>query len=461
MPLSPACLPARRTSGALALLLAAGCGSAPSPRRDGAPPSAVVMAVREAAHPVAGTPADYDPLMAMIGDARFVLLGEATHGTHEFYRERARITQRLIEEKGFTAVAVEGDWPDTDRVNQYVRGHGGGTTAEEALSGYTRFPAWMWRNTDVRDLVGWLRSYNDPRPTEGDVGIYGLDVYSLYTSADAVAGYLSRLDPAAAGRVREHYACFERYRPDPQRYGAAAGASVSSSCERPAAAALDELRQRAATRPADPAQAEALFSALRNAHAVVNAEEYYRTLYAGGVSTWNIRDRRMAETLDALEEHLLAATGRPAKIVVWAHNTHVGDARHTEAGEQGELNVGQLMRDRHGAAAVLVGFHTYTGQVFAAPDWDERGRVYDVRPALGGSFSDVFHAAGAGDFLLVLRDGGGVAEELAAPRLQRAIGVIYRPRTERQSHYFTARLSRQFDAVVFMDTTTAVTPLAR
>jgi erythromycin esterase-like protein len=313
----------------------------------------------------------------------------------------------------------------------------------------------------VRDLVDWLRTYNDAQPHASDVGFYGLDVYSLFGSAEAVVRYLSTVDPAAAERARTRYACFAPYRADPQHYGAAA-VSPGASCRTQAAEVLAELTQRAATRPADPVQAELLFSALRNAHSVANAEEYFRTLYEGGTSTWNMRDQHMAEAVDALAQHLSAAAGEPAKVVVWAHNTHAGDARVTQAGDAGELNVGQLMRQRYGDAAVLVGLFTYTGTVFAAHDWDQPGRVHDVRPALPGSFSDLFHAARERDFLLLLR---GAAErlgnQLGEPRLQRAIGVVYRPETERQSHYFLARLSRQFDAAVFFDTTSAVVPLAR
>jgi erythromycin esterase-like protein len=449
-----------RALASLLLILAAGCESTSAVRDTDptAPSDAAAAAVREAAHPVTGAPRDYDPLITAVGDARIVLLGEQTHGTHEFYRERARITQRLVLEKGFTAVAVEGDWPDTYRVNEYVRGLGGDASAEAALGDYSRFPAWMWGNEDVRELVRWLRAHNDARPTSEDVGIYGLDVYSLYPSLDAVVEYLAATDPAAAARARQQYACFETHRPDPQRYGSAAR---TASCRAQAAAVLQELEQRAATRPPDPVAAERLFSALRNAHAVANAEEYFRTSYAGGESTWNIRDQRMSETLNALETHLAAASGRPAKIVVWAHNTHAGDARHTQSGEQGELNIGQLVRQRLGAASLLVGFFTYTGTVFAAPDWDRPGRVYDLRPALAGSFADVFHASGRRDFLLVLRAGEEAAERLAEPRLERAVGVVYVPQSERQSHYFMARLSRQFDAAVFFDTTSAVRPLAR
>jgi erythromycin esterase-like protein len=450
----------RRTLGVAATtILVAACDpvEAPAPATGEA-----AEAVRQTAHPVTGEAADYDPLLAMIGDARVVMLGEQTHGTHEFYRERARITQRLIQEKGFSAVAIEGDWPETYRVNRFVRARGSDETAEQALSGYERFPVWMWRNADVLELVQWLRAHNDAQSDAADVGIYGLDVYSLGTSIDAVIQYLSQVEPAAAEQARGFYACFEPYDGDPQRYGQAAARNPGgASCEAHAAQVLRDMQQRAARRPADPVAAEELFSALRNAHAVVNAEEYFRTLYQGSPSTWNLRDQRMAENLEALEAHLAAATGRPAKVVVWAHNTHAGDARHTETAAQGELNIGQLVRDRHGANARLVGFFTYTGTVFAAPGWDRPGRVYDLRPALAGSFGDVFHASGVGDFLLPLAGESAVAAALAAPRLERAVGVVYAPQSERQSHYFTARLSRQFDAAVFFDVTSAVQPLPR
>jgi len=438
----------------LALLIACRGSSIDAPASTA--PSASVEVVRQAAHPITGAASDYDPLLALVGDARFVLLGEQTHGTHEFYRERARITQRLITEKGFTAVAIEGDWPDAYRVNAYVRGLGSDATPEQALGSFTRFPQWMWRNEDVRDLVRWLRQHNDANPTERDVGFYGLDVYSLYPSIDEVLRYLGAADAAAAARVRALYACFEPHRRDPQVYGASTRGG--SSCERQARDALAELETRAATRPADPAQAEALFSALRNAHAVANAEAYFRTSYAGGMSSWNVRDQRMAEGVAALETHLTAANGRPAKIVVWSHNTHTGDARLTESGEAGELNIGQLMRERHGNGAVLVGFFTYTGTVFAASEWDEPGRVKNVRRALPESYSALFHATGVPNFVLPLR-GGPATEELSQPRLERAIGVIYLPETERQSHYFTSQLGPRFDAATFFDVTRAVTPL--
>jgi erythromycin esterase-like protein len=444
----------------LALVLASACAnnaSAPEPTL-GASDQQLVEQIRQAATPITGTTTDYDPLMRLVGDARVVLLGESTHGTHEFYRERARISQRLITEKGFSAIAVEGDWPDAYRVNRYVRGIGQDATAEQALSSFTRFPHWMWRNEEMRDLVRWLRTYNDGRPAADRVGFYGLDVYSMYESIDEVLAYLGQTDPTAAARARTLYGCFTPWRPDPQGYGAAT--RTGTTCTAQAADVVAEMTRRSATRPTDPVAAEALFAALRNAHSVANAERYFRTTYTGQMSTWNIRDQEMANTVGALEDHLRASTGRDARLVVWAHNTHTGDARVTEPGEAGEHNIGQLMRQKHGAAAVLVGFHTYTGTVFAASEWGATGRQQSVRVALPESYGALFHAARVPNFLLPLRNAGPYATALSdPPRLERAIGVIYAPGTERQSHYFSARLGQQFDAVVFFDTTRAVTPL--
>jgi erythromycin esterase-like protein len=417
--------------------------------------SATVGAVRSAARLITGNGADYDALIAAAGNARIVFLGEQTHGTHEFYRERARITQRLILERGFRGVALEADWPEIERVNRYINGQGSDRSAQESLGGVSDFPLWMWRNTDVRDLVEWLRTHNAGQPAERRVAVYGLDVYSLYPSLDAVVEYLGAVDPAAAARAREQYGCFAQYRPDPQRYGASA--TGSRTCEAQAAAVLAEMTQRATSMPADPVAAAALFSALRNAHSVANAEEYFRGLYTRGVSTWNVRDQRMEDALVAISQHLGRNGAEPTRIVVWAHNTHSGDARATESGEAGEHNVGQLIRQRLGGESLLVGFFTHHGTVLAAPEWDAPGRVFDVRPALPGSYSDVFHAAVQGNFLLMLGD-ATLASALGTSRLERAIGVIYVPATERQSHYFMARLAQQFDAAIFFDVTSAVTP---
>jgi erythromycin esterase-like protein len=413
------------------------------------------------AHPLVGAPEDYDPLLEMIGGARFVLLGEASHGTHEFYRARAEITRRLILEKGFTAVAVEADWPDAYRVNRFVRAVGGDADAEEALRDFGRFPQWMWRNRDVLDFVGWLRRHNDRLGQyEHKVGFYGLDLYSLFGSIEAVVGYLDKVDPEAARRARFRYGCFGHYGEDSQAYGYAAGFDLSKSCEDGAVAQLLELQRRAAELANRDGRvaADEFFFAEQNARLVRNAEEYYRQMFRGRVSSWNLRDRHMAETLHALAAHL-ESQGRAAKVVAWEHNSHLGDARATEMGEQGEWNVGQLARERYGKEAVLVGFTTHAGTVTAASDWGGEAERKRVRPALDHSYERLFHETGVGRFLLVMRENEKLAASLATPRLERAIGVIYRPETERLSHYFHARLSEQFDAVLHFDETRAVEPL--
>src|SRR5438876_8834514 len=418
-----------------------------------------VNAIRQAAFTLTGASDDYDPLLDLVGDARCGLLGEASHGRHEFYRARAEITRRLLEERGFTAVAVEADWPDAYRVNRFVRGMSEDVTANEALGDFLRFPTWMWCNADVLDFVGWLREHND-RVTgyERKVGFYGLDLYSLNYSIQAVLEYLDKVDPEAARRARYRYSCFEQFGEDPQAYGYAASFGLEESCEQQVVDQLVELRRAAAdyARRDGRVAADELFYAEQNARLVQNAEQYYRAMFQGRVSWWNLRDRHMAETLEALARHL-DRPGRPARIVVWAHNSHLGDARATEMGEGGELNVGQLVRQRYGAAAVLVGFTTYTGTVTAASEWDGPAERKGVRPALPGSWEAVFHAAGLPRFLLPLRG----SREWDGARLERAIGVIYRPETERASHYFHARLSRQFDAVLHFDETEAVRPLER
>jgi erythromycin esterase-like protein len=416
--------------------------------------------LRQRARHLSGAAADYDPLLERIGAARFVLLGEASHGTHEFYRARAEITKRLLSEKGFTAVAVEADWPDAYRVNRYVRGTGGGS-ADESLAGFERFPTWMWRNVEVLDFLRWLRGYNEALgdPARG-VGWYGLDLYSMRGSMSAVLAYLDRVDPEAAQRARYRYACFDHFGEDPQAYGYAASFDLSVSCEDDVVNQLVELRRRAAeyvTRDGLVA-ADEYFYAEQNARLVRNAEEYYRAMFQGRTSSWNLRDRHMAETLEALVAHL-ESQGRPSKLVVWAHNSHLGDARATQMGDAGELDLGQLVRQRYGGEAVLVGFTTYQGAVTAASAWGGPAEHKRVRPALRDSYEALFHGLGLPRFLLTLGD--DAPPELRQPRLERAIGVLYLPETERVSHYFYARLAEQFDAVLHFDTTRAVEPLER
>src|SRR5215207_3319664 len=368
---------------------------------DGRTDAMLADAVRKAAHPLTGGAADYDPLMELIGDARFVLIGEASHGTHEFYRERAQITKSLITEKGFTAVAVEADWPDAYRVNRYVRARGDDAESVDALSGFKRFPTWMWRNADVLDFVGWLRAHNDALPrSAAKVGFYGLDLYSLHASMEAVLGYLDQIDPEAAKRARYRYSCFDHFGEDTQAYGYAVGFGLTESCEDEVISQLVELRRRAAeyaSRDGRVAEDE-FFFAEQNARLVKNAEEYYRSMFRGQASSWNLRDRHMVETLHALVAHLNGRSEGGAKVVVWAHNSHLGDARATEMGERGEWSVGQLVREKYGGESVLVGFTTYAGTVTASSDWDAQPERKRVRPALKDSYEALFHEVGIARF---------------------------------------------------------------
>ena len=420
------------------------------------------LVIRAAASPLLGAPEDFDPVLAQVGDARYVLIGEASHGTHEFYRIRAEITKRLIREKGFRSVAVEADWPDAYRVNRYVRGRGADTDAVEALGGFKRFPQWMWRNADVLDFVGWLRAHNDLLPEDARVGFYGLDLYALHASMEAVLRYLRVVDPAAALRAQQRYGCFDHFGGDPQAYGYAASVGMSPTCETAVVEQLTELRRSAAdyARRDGRLEPDDLFFAEQNARLVRNAERYYRAMFGSRSASWNLRDQHMAETLEELVA-FHASRGRREKVVLWAHNSHLGDARATEMGVGGELNVGQLVRQRHGGDAVLVGFLTHDGTVTAASDWDEPAERKVVRPALPGSYEALLHETGLPSFLLDLTRAGAATNELRDPRLERAIGVIYRPETERLSHYFHARLPQQFDCVLYYGTTRAVEPLER
>jgi erythromycin esterase-like protein len=362
-------------------------------------------------------------------------------------------------------VAVEADWPDAYRVNRFVRGRSDDVTAEEALRGFQRFPTWMWRNTDVLDFAGWLREHNDRVGDERrKAGFYGLDLYSLRRSMEEVISYLERVDPEAAVRAKERYSCFDHVSGDDgEAYGFAAAFGAGESCEREVVAQLVEMQRRAAEyakRDGLLAEDEA-FYAQQNAVVVKNAERYYREMFGGRVSSWNLRDRHMADTLDALAEHLGRVRGGPAKIVVWAHNSHLGDARATEMGSQGELNIGQLVRERHPGQCRLIGFTTYTGTVTAADEWGAAADRKVVRPALPDSAEELFHQVGSKEFMLWFDLAPPAAEVLRAARLERAIGVIYRPQSERQSHYFHTRVADQFDAIIHIDETRALEPLER
>jgi erythromycin esterase-like protein len=415
--------------------------------------TAVKKQIAEAVRPLDGRANEYDPLLDAIGESRFVLLGEPSHGSHEVYLDRARITQRLIAERGFDAVVVEADWPDTHRVDDYIKGRSRDVDADAALLGFAgRFPTWMWRNRDVLQFVEWMR-LQAPHAS-----FYGMDLYSMYASVDAVLRYLESVDWAAAARARERYDCFRRFGADTSRYATEAGLGIGKDCEQQAVEQLKEMRARSLARQED----ESIFSAEQNARLVCNAETYYRNMFAGSVATWNLRDRHMADTIGAIVQHLDHRLGRPCKLVVWAHNSHLGDARATEMGDEGELNVGQLMRERHGRDAFLVGFTTYDGTVTAASSWDRPPEMKRIRPAIAESFEALFHETGVPRFMLLpAGDERRLPSELRHGRLERAIGVVYRPQTERASHWFTARLADQFDAVVHLDRTTGVEPLEK
>lgn len=413
--------------------------------------------LRNRAHVLDGSMRDYDALLEMVGNRGFVLLGEATHGTLEFYRMRAQITRRLIDEQGFDAIAIEGDWPDTQQLNRYVLGNAG-IFLDMAFDQYQRFPTWMWRNREVEAFAQWLHAYNASLPETQRIGVHGLDLYSLYRSAEAVVSYLEQVDPQQAQAARELYACLDHVR-DPQDYGHAAAAGLRPPCREAAAKLLMDLVRKAPEYRADGGRAKSdeQFLAERNAYVVLNAEHYYRAMFTGRTNTWNLRDTHMVNTLLALRRHLRDG-GRRGRIVVWAHNSHLGDARATEMSKRGEWNVGQLLRQEIGEEHVLlVGFTTYTGHVTAARDWDAPAEQRWVRPAHRDSYEHMLHGTRMDRFFLPL--GRDVAGALGGPALERAIGVVYRPETELASHYFPAAIGAQFDAVFHLDETNAVEPL--
>ena len=421
----------------------------------------LINAITNAAQPLNQKRNKYASLLEKIGDARFVLIGEATHGTHEFYQTRIEITQELIEKKNFMAVAIEGDWPDAYRIHRYIQGAINKRDLKETLDDFNRFPTWMWRNTTILPFVKWLRTYNDTLPYSAKIGFYGLDLYSLYSSMQAVICYLMTVDPEAADEARKRYACFDHVKLDPQNYGYLTSIGVKKSCLKEAIEQLLELQHHAFdyVRQDETSSEDDYFYATQNARLVKNAENYYRSMFEGRASSWNIRDRHMTETLDVLSDHLENRFNKPAKIIVWAHNSHVGDARATEMGEQNEVNIGQLTRERHDHDVYLIGFSTYQGFVTAASDWGDPAECKPINPGLEGSYEELFHRIKFDNFLLDLHGNEELEHYLHLPRLQRAIGVIYRPETERASHYFFTRLPYQFDSIIHIDNTTAVQPL--
>lgn len=420
--------------------------------------------IRENAFMLYGKSEDYDALADLFEGVDIVLIGEATHGTFEFYHERAALTKHLITHYGFNAIAIEGDWPDAYRVNQYVKGQLSDITAKQSLDGFKRFPTWMWCNREVLGFVEWLHYYNHQLSNQKQVGFYGLDLYSMHASMDAVIKYLNKVDPEGATRARKRYACFDHFGISPRNYAYATSFGAANSCEHDAVQQLHELRSKADSYQQHDGRlaADEYFFAEQNAKLVKNVEQYYRLMFERDTSSWNLRDRHMADTLEALDKHLTTQNGK-AKIVVWAHNSHVGDARATEMSARGEFNLGQLTRQLYGPLALNIGFTTYTGMVTAASDWDEPGQRRRVRPALPGSYESVLHDVELPAFLLKFdwhnTTNQDLINEFHMPRLERAIGVVYRPETERLSHYFLASLPEQFDVVIHIDTTQALEPL--
>jgi putative phosphoribosyl transferase len=419
-----------------------------------AEPVSIVEALREAVEPL---PALTDPAFASafdrFGSARVVLLGEASHGTSEFYRARAAITRRLIEHHGFTIVAVEADWPDAAVIDRHVRRL---PARPRQVPAFTRFPTWMWRNREVDDFVAFLQNHNETTPRDRQVSFHGLDLYSMTASIAAVLAYLDRVDPAAAAEARARYASLAPWSRELAAYGRASLSKGYALCELPVTRALVDLLQKELRYAGS--DGEDFFDATQNARLVASAERYYRVMYYGSHESWNLRDRHMFETL----QRVIDRAGPDAKAVVWAHNSHIGDARFTDMGaERGEVNIGQLCREAYGAHAALIGFGTHSGTVAAASEWDAPMEIKPVRPSRPDSYEALCHEVGEERFLLDLRKGltPDLREALSQPRLERYIGVIYRPETERWSHYSSASLPDQYDAFVWFDQTHAVTPV--
>jgi len=429
-------------------------GAEPRSFRKVEPEASISALIRGAAEPL---PDLDDPAFGHLFDrfceARVVLLGEASHGTSEFYRARAAITRRLVEHHGFTIVAVEADWPDAASLDRYVRQRPSPTHAEPP---FRRFPIWMWRNTDVEAFIEWMRAWNEGRPAEARTGFYGLDLYNLSGSIQAVLDYLDRVDPEAAKVARERYGCLTPWAREPQGYGRMALTAGYSRCEQGVVRTLTEMLERRLEYTAH--DGDSFLDASANARLVKNAEAYYRAMYYGAAASWNRRDTHMFETLCAI----LDAKGPDAKAVVWAHNSHIGDASKTEMGlVREELNIGQLCRERFGRDAALIGFGTHAGTVACASDWGEPMEVKPINASRPDSYERLAHDSGVGRFLLDVREGvhEPLRQLLLDPKLERFIGVIYRPETERWSHYSGCSLPQQFDAWVWFDETTAVTPL--
>jgi erythromycin esterase len=422
-----------------------------SRRQEAEETTALVGQVRELAYPLHG-PKDLDPLLDRIGEAHFVLLGEASHGTADYYTWRAEITKRLIQENGFSFLAVEGDWPDCYEVNRFIKGQRSGSS-RDTLHAFRRWPTWMWANEEIADLADWLRQHNERLPEGRKVGFYGLDVYSLWDSLYQVMGYLRRVDPKALDAARRAFHCFEPYGEDVQEY-ARATLLVPESCQDDVVALLAQVRSKAAEYRAKGR--EDYFEVEQNALALKGAEAYYRAMVHGGPESWNLRDRHMADTLDRLMQH----HGEGAKCIVWEHNTHIGDARFTDMADDGMFNVGQLARARHSVeGVVLVGFGCHRGSVIAGRAWEAPQERMRVPAGRKGSWEDVLHQASPDDKLLIFHR-VNVTSEMLETRGHRAIGVVYHPEYEHLGNYVPTILPRRYDAFLFFDEAHALHPLA-
>lgn len=413
----------------------------------------IVSAIKQWAYPLKSK-ADLQPLFDRIGDARIVMLGEASHGTHEYYTWRAHISKRLIEEKGFNLIAVEGDWPDCYRLNRFVKGYDvDNKSAFKVLHAFNRWPTWMWANWEIVALADWLQQHNKGLPANKRVGFYGLDVYSMWESMESIMQYLKKTDPAALKVAEEAYRCFEPYRKDEGTSYARASQFVPELCQNEVVRLLKEIQQKMPTYNTDH---ENVFSAEQNALVTVNAEKYYRTMIAGGPHSWNVRDRHMADTL----ERLLKFHGENAKVIVWEHNTHIGDARATDMADEGMYNIGELARlQHHDKGVVLVGFGSYKGTVMAGTKWGAAMQAMQLPEARKGSWEYLLHSAGKENKLLLMDDFTG-NDMLMENRIgHRAVGVVYNPEYEQYGNYVPTILPMRYDAFIYLDETKALHPL--
>ncbi|MCX7569235.1 erythromycin esterase family protein [Tumebacillus sp. DT12] len=394
-----------------------------------------------------------DALIDAIGEARYVLLGEASHGTSEFYTLRTEISKRLIERKGFHFLAVEGDWPSCYRLNRYVKRYeGADDNAAAAMGDFTRWPTWMWANREVIALADWMREHNAGRAAAERVGFYGIDVYSLWESMEAIIEYLEQTGAPELEQAKAAFSCFEPFARSEQTYGISA-AFLSESCENEVVKLLRDLQQkRGERRHADYQDGEESLSAELNALAAVNAERYYRSMVRGGPDSWNVRDRHMVEALN----RLMKFHGSRAKTIIWEHNTHIGDARATDMAGEGMVNVGQLLREAYGDEVYAVGFGTHRGTVIAGREWGAPLQVMNVPRAEPGSWEDLLHRAGGYDKLLLLGSGHPLFQATLG---HRAIGVVYHPEYERRGNYVPTRVAERYDAFLYVEESKALDPI--